>query len=226
MAGTKDGEWLIPGLSPGTVTVTATLEGMETATVEGVRVSISGVASVNLTMRPAAVEEAITVTSEAPVLDVTSSSASVTFDQELVDLKPTTTRNFQELALMAPGVNLSGRLGNVGAYAGHPTAYGRDQASISWNVDGLDGSFPGAFSREFEEVPYWRVGFQSVLGSNTVIEANFSDTINNRRTCSIPPSSFPPLSRSLAVFRKAMSVAGSSATTTSCPRSLSTVRYG
>ena len=85
---------------------------------------------------------------------------------------------------------------------------------------------PGAFSREFEEVPYWRVGFQSVLGSNTVIEANFSDTINNRRTCSIPPSSFPPLSRSLAVFRKAMSVAGSSATTTSCPRSLSTVRYG
>ena len=52
MAGTKDGEWLIPGLSPGTVTVTATLEGMETATVEGVRVSISGVASVNLTMRP------------------------------------------------------------------------------------------------------------------------------------------------------------------------------
>ena len=132
MAGTKDGEWLIPGLSPGTVT----------ATVEGVRVSISGVASVNLTMRPAAVEEAITVTSEAPVLDVTSSSASVTFDQELVDLKPTTTRNFQELALMAPGVNLSGRLGNVGAYAGHPTAYGRDQASISWNVDGLDGSFP------------------------------------------------------------------------------------
>ena len=122
--------------------MTATLEGLDTETVEGVRVSISGVASVNLTMRPERLEEAITVTSEAPVLDVTSSSASVSYSAELIDAKPTTQRNFQELALMAPGMSMPGRLGNVGAYAGHPTAYGRDQASVAWNVDGLDGSFP------------------------------------------------------------------------------------
>ncbi len=136
------GEWLIPSLPPGRVTVTASLQGLETETVEGVRVSISGVASVNLTMRPEAVEEAITVTSEAAILDVTSSSASVSFAEELLDAKPSTTGNFQELALMAPGMNMTGRLGNVGAYAGHPSAYGRDQASVAWNVDGLDGSFP------------------------------------------------------------------------------------
>jgi hypothetical protein len=88
------GVWLIPGLPPGTVT--ATLEGLETETVGGVRVSISGVAAVNLTMRPDSVEEAITVTSEAPLLDVTTSSLSVSFSEDLIDAKPSTTRQFQE----------------------------------------------------------------------------------------------------------------------------------
>ena len=137
-----NGDYLIAGLPPGVVTLTATLEGLEAESVEDVRVSISGVAVVDFSMRVEGVEEAITVTSEAPVLDVTSSSGSVSYSEELIDAKPTTQRNFQELALMAPGMSMPGRLGNVGAYAGHTTGYGRDQASVAWNVDGLDSSFP------------------------------------------------------------------------------------
>lgn len=137
-----NGDWLIPGLPPGLVTLTATLEGMETETVEGVRVSISGVAVVDFSMRVAGVEEAITVTSEAPILDVTSSSASSSFQAELIDAKPTTQRNFQELALMAPGVSANGQVGSVGVYSGFVSAYGRDEGSVAWNVDGLDISFP------------------------------------------------------------------------------------
>ena len=355
-----NGDYLIAGLPPGVVTLTATLEGLEAESVEDVRVSISGVAVVDFSMRVEGVEEAITVTSEAPVLDVTSSSGSVSYSEELIDAKPTTQRNFQELALMAPGMSMPGRLGNVGAYAGHTTGYGRDQASVAWNVDGLDSSFPdsgnifggwtdpdtiaeiqvlgvgapaeygnmtsaavnivtksgtntfhgrfshtgefedttatgataenaageeqgfvrdtfennslwlggplkrdklfffaaattkedlliepgeiaefvrsdkathtslkldwsindsntltahgrfedleiqsggsgtfktnpGAFSREYEEIPYWRIGFQSVVGNNTVLEANFYDIINRDRNVSATGSLEPPL---------------------------------
>ena len=136
------GEYLVAGLPPGLVTLTATLEGLETETVEGVRVSISGVAVVDFSMRVEGVEEAITVTSEAPILDVTSSSASSSFQAELIDAKPTTQRNFQELALMAPGVSAIGRIGSVGVYSGFVSAYGRDEGSVAWNVDGLSINFP------------------------------------------------------------------------------------
>ena len=136
------GEYLIPGLPPGLVAVTGTLEGLEPDTVEGVRVSISGVATVNLTMRPADVAEAITVTAEAPILDVTSSSVSTNYQAEMIDALPTTTRNYQEIALLAPGVNAIGRVGGVGEYQGFISAYGRDLGSLGWNVDGLAVAIP------------------------------------------------------------------------------------
>ena len=136
------GAYLIPGLPPGLVTVTGTLEGLQPDTVEGVRVSISGVATVNLTMRPADVAEAITVTAEAPILDVTSSSVSTNYQAEMIDALPTTTRNYQEIALLAPGVNAIGRVGGVGEYQGFISAYGRDLGSLGWNVDGLGVGLP------------------------------------------------------------------------------------
>ncbi len=136
------GEYLVAGLPPGMVAVTGTLEGLEPSTVEGVRVSISGVATVNLRMRPADVVEEITVTSEAALIDVTSSSVSMDFQAELIDALPTTTRNYQEFALLAPGVNSQGRVGGVGEYQGFITAYGRDFGSHGWNVDGLAVAIP------------------------------------------------------------------------------------
>ncbi len=136
------GEWLIPGLPPGIVTVTGTLEGLDNAEVQGVRVSISGAATVNLTMRVAGVEEQITVSGEAPIIDVTSSSFANDYQAELIDALPTKGRNYQEFALLAPGVNAIGRVGSVGEYEGFIGAYGRDFGSLGWNVDGLGVALP------------------------------------------------------------------------------------
>ena len=128
------GEYLFAGLPPGTVTVTATLGGMETATQEDVRVSISGAATVNLTLRPEGVAEEIVVTSEAPILDVTSSSVSRSYGAELIEQVPTTQRNYIEFVAFAPGILSTGRASNYGVTV---SAYGRDPGSVSWNVDGL-----------------------------------------------------------------------------------------
>ena len=130
-------EYLLGGLPPGTVTVIATLDGFDVETVEGVTVSISGTTTVNLVLRPEASSEAITVTSERPILDVTSNIIGTSFPEEFIDPLPTN-RNYQDYAGMAKGMSSQGRNSTYAEF--QYSAYGSGMASNSWSVDGLNTS--------------------------------------------------------------------------------------
>src|SRR5205809_603440 len=66
------GQYSIEDLRPGTYTVTFTLTGFATVKRTGIELGGSFVATVNTDMKIGGVAETITVTSEAPTVDVTS----------------------------------------------------------------------------------------------------------------------------------------------------------
>src|SRR5215471_16716308 len=66
------GQYSIENLRPGTYTVTFSLTGFSSSKREGIELTGSFTATVNADMRVGAVSETVTVSGEAPVVDVTS----------------------------------------------------------------------------------------------------------------------------------------------------------
>jgi hypothetical protein len=120
----SDGEGLfrIVDLRPGTYTVTFTLPGFNTIKREGIELTGSFTATVNADMRVGALEETITVTGDAPTVDIQNTTRQQVMDSETINAIPTG-RNEYNLAALIPGVQTTGGLANqdVGGALGHET---------------------------------------------------------------------------------------------------------
>ncbi len=107
------GAYKIVDLRPGVYTVTFTLTGFNTVRREGIELTSGFTANINGEMRVGAVEETITVTGEAPTVDVQSVARQTVTSREIMDALPTD-RNFVNFAAMTPGMQVTGVLQNVG----------------------------------------------------------------------------------------------------------------
>ena len=128
------GAYRFTGLPIGTYTVQAVLEGFGTREQDTVQVSLGGTASVDFTMTPA-FEEAVTVTSEAPVMDTTSSKKATVYDKELLENVPTN-RNYYDLMTVSPGVSLAAEDSD------RVVALGSNVQSNAWYIDGIETTAP------------------------------------------------------------------------------------
>ncbi|HKV12931.1 MAG TPA: carboxypeptidase-like regulatory domain-containing protein, partial [Thermoanaerobaculia bacterium] len=88
-------------LPPGEYTVTVTLQGFATESRE-VAVSLDKDTTLNPVLR-AAVSEEITVTSEIPVIDATSTTLGTNLDTRAIETLPTG-RNYASVVQITPGV--------------------------------------------------------------------------------------------------------------------------
>jgi hypothetical protein len=79
-----EGRYRIPGLRPGTYSVTFTLPGFKTTRRDGIELTTGFVATVNADLSVGAVEETITVTGAASLVDTKSSSQQQVFSGEVV----------------------------------------------------------------------------------------------------------------------------------------------
>lgn len=100
------GQYRIEQLRGGMYSVTFSLSGFQTVTREGVELQGSFTATVNADLSVGAVAERITVSGDAPVVDVQSATRQRVIDQELLAAIPTG-RTPQVAAFMIPGVNIS-----------------------------------------------------------------------------------------------------------------------
>ena len=98
-----DGTFFVTGIVPGPYQVAATLEGFRKVT-RDVRLEVGATVTVDLSLEVGALTETVTVTAEAPQVDLTSSQVggNVSLD-EIADL-PSLTRNFTGLIALLPGV--------------------------------------------------------------------------------------------------------------------------
>ena len=116
-------------LPPGDYQVTVTLQGFATQIRRGLTVTVGQEATVNVALRLANVEESVTVTGAAPLVETTRSTLGATVTRDSLDNLPLITRNFAGLATLAPGV--------TGVGGGGVTAQGQTDRSNSYMVDGV-----------------------------------------------------------------------------------------
>jgi hypothetical protein len=101
-----NGQYRITELRPGAYTVTFTLPGFNTVKRDGVNLTGAFTSNVDAELRVGALEETITVTGEAPIVDVQSTTRQRVMDQEAISTLPTG-RNMFNLGVLVPGVSIS-----------------------------------------------------------------------------------------------------------------------
>ena len=97
------GTYLISALHVGRYRITAELQNFRTVVFENVMLEIGNSLRLDVTMQLATVEESITVTREAPLVDTTKSDLTGRINQRQLEELPLSGRNWMNLAALAPG---------------------------------------------------------------------------------------------------------------------------
>jgi hypothetical protein len=138
------GQYAIVDLRPGIYTVTFTLPGFNTVKREGIELTGNFVASVNVDMRVGALEETITVSGEAPTVDVTSSKRQQTISGDVIAAIPSS-RQYFGLTTLVPALNIQGN--DIGGASGPIFSvfqiHGGRRNEGQVLVDGLSMGFQG-----------------------------------------------------------------------------------
>ena len=139
------GAFRIPART-GVYLMTVELPGFTTVTRSGLELLVGQQVVVNLQLSPATVQESVTVTADAPLLDVTQSSLGSNIDPRQMSELPVLGRNWMALTLLAPGarsndvratpVDTRGATGNFqlnldGQQVTQIHAYGQGQPQLS-----------------------------------------------------------------------------------------------
>jgi hypothetical protein len=138
------GQYAIVDLRPGTYSVVFTLPGFNTVKREGIELTGNFVASVSVEMRVGSVEETITVTGEAPTVDVTSSKRQQTISGDVIAAIPSS-RQYFGLTTLVPALNIQGN--DIGGASGPIFSvfqiHGGRRNEGQVLVDGLSMGFQG-----------------------------------------------------------------------------------
>jgi outer membrane receptor protein involved in Fe transport len=152
------GQYRFPMLAPGVYRLTYELQAFATVVREGIQVNITFTATVDVAMRVASLEETLTVTGAAPVVDVTNTNIQNTFTAQMMKDIPNQ-RDVWGLLAVSPGVAVS-RFDVGGSTAGTQTNYSAYGTSgqVRIQLDGVnttEGTGGSAFYYDygsFEEV--------------------------------------------------------------------------
>jgi outer membrane receptor protein involved in Fe transport len=166
-----EGRYRAAALEPGTYDMSAELAGFQTTRRPGIRLSIGQTLTVSLTMNVGKVEDVVTVSGEAPVIDTTRSSVAAIVDEQQIRELPLNGRDFSQLTLLQPGVLASPTTARqVDRGMGTQVSIaGARPNQISYQLDGTDVNFQG------NQSPGSAAG--GLLGVETVRE--FQVLINN-----------------------------------------------
>ena len=97
-----NGRFQIVDLRPGPYRVTFSLTGFSTVVRDGIELTGSSVARIDAELRVGTVQESVTVTGEAPTVDVQTVRRQQVLSAEMIDALPTA-RNYVTLARLIPG---------------------------------------------------------------------------------------------------------------------------
>jgi outer membrane receptor protein involved in Fe transport len=98
------GTFTFPYLIPGNYSISTELSGFTPVKVANATVSVGGDTTVRLVLEPAGVQAAVTVSSEAPLIETTKSEVASVVDEKLIKALPANGRNFLDFVLATPGV--------------------------------------------------------------------------------------------------------------------------
>jgi hypothetical protein len=98
----ESGRYQLGGLPPGTYAVTAELQGFSTIERPSVTVRIGSIVDVDMTLQVASLQETVTVTGEAPLIESTRTDLSSVVSQAALENLPSKNRQYLDFALLLP----------------------------------------------------------------------------------------------------------------------------
>jgi carboxypeptidase family protein/TonB-dependent receptor-like protein len=101
-----DGRFRAVLLPLGPYRITVELAGFARLVVDGIDLAVGQTINLKLTMQLSAVEEEITVTAEAPVVETTRAEGATRIDSKSVENLPNNGRNFLDYTKLTPGVTI------------------------------------------------------------------------------------------------------------------------
>lgn len=141
-----DGHYQLVGLPAGTYELTAALTGFQTETLKNIRVGLNEAVSFDIKLQLASVQETVTVTGAAPVVDVRKSSLSQEMTNETIESMPLNGRQFLDLIGLTAGTAPRPASSEQGSGV---TAFGERSITNSFLVDGMDNN--DDYTRDFAE---------------------------------------------------------------------------
>ena len=130
---TDSDSYVLRNLPPGTYAITVVKDGFKTVTQSGILLLIDQKLRLDFVLAPGSVSETVTVSTEAPLLQVQSvETGDVIQARQILDL-PLNGRNFLQLARLTPGV-ASGGGGNTSNLA----VNGQREFANSIMIDGIE----------------------------------------------------------------------------------------
>ena len=102
------GFYRIPALPPGRYTLTAELAGFAAVKRTGLTLTIGQELEIPFQLGVVALQETVTVTSEAPLIETSKTTLGTTFTQQKLEVLPIAGRNYLTLVTMATGVTPEG----------------------------------------------------------------------------------------------------------------------
>jgi hypothetical protein len=155
----ENGAYRIVDLRPGTYTITFTLPGFSTVKREGVELQSNFTMTLNSEMKVGGLEETLTVTGDAPVVDVQSTTKSQVLSREVLDAVPTG-RTIQGMGQLVTGVSLNSPDvgGSRAMQQTYMSAHGAGASQTTVQVDGqivngidVDGAVQNYFNSSMSQ---------------------------------------------------------------------------
>jgi outer membrane receptor protein involved in Fe transport len=131
----SDGYYTVLQLPPGPYSIRGTLPGFKTAVREGITVTVETTARVDLQMSVGAVEEAVTVTADAPLVETRTATLGTVIDEKKIAELPLNGRNFTQLGTLMPGVVAPPAA--LGGASGDATPGGFGAVTSGFSVNGM-----------------------------------------------------------------------------------------
>ena len=159
----------------GAYRITAELQGFGTAMRSGIQLLVGQTAALNLQLSLSTVQETVTVTAEAPLLNVSTSSLGGNVDPRQVQELPVSGRNWMGLALLAPG----SRTSSTNASTPLPDRNDGENREFQLNVDGQQvsadigaGGQPRYSQDSIAEFQFLSNRFDATLGRSSGVQVN------------------------------------------------------
>ena len=136
----SDGTYEALGLIPGVYTVRATAPGFSTAVTDSVRINVQSIAKVDITLAVGDVKQEVQVSASSELLETQQADAGGVLESQQINELPLNGRDYDQLALLEPGVyhDPSNEVSN--AAEGRFSANGNLELQNYFSLDGIDNN--------------------------------------------------------------------------------------
>ena len=134
----EQGQYSMPGLEPGAYDVRTELSGFAPGIRQNVTLAINSTITLDFRLNLAGVEETLTVTGQAPLIEATQSKFATTIETTELENLPMITRSVNGMLELLPGATPMAPIDRTKQSVGNVSFGGASGTNISATVDGAD----------------------------------------------------------------------------------------